>query len=57
MGWEEAKASIGDLGELLIVGGEQGPDSNVSNCMVKVMQGEGWCDRLSDMLWSGLGIR
>ena len=57
MGWEEGNASITDRGELHIIGGEQGPDFNVLNCMVKVMEGEGRSDRLSDMLWSGLGIR
>ena len=57
MGWEEENASIADWAKLRIVGGEQGPDFNVPNCMVNVMEGEGQSDRLSDMLWSGLGIR
>ena len=56
MGWEDGKASIADWYELCIVGGNQGPDSNVSSCMVKVMEGEGWSDGFGDVLWSGLGI-
>lgn len=47
MRWGEGKASVADWGELRIAGGEQGPAFDVSNCMVDVMEGEGW---------SGLGI-
>ena len=57
VGWEEGKASIADRGKIRIVGGNLGLDFNALNCMVKAMEGEGCSDWLSDMLWSGLGIR
>lgn len=56
MVWEDGKACIADWYELRIVGGNQGPDFNVSSCMVKVMEGEGWSDGFGDVLWSASGI-